>query len=551
MRSMVRLFRTAAFLGVLVASSRGWAAPIVLEGDVPTGGPDHFFVDFDVPAGIEEIEIKHDDLSEANVLDFGVNDPAGYRGWGGGTSEPTIIAKTGASRAYLAGPIMPGKWRVVIGKAKVIASPARYKLEIDVRPTQTIASTEAQRRPYEAAAARKKETRYWAGDFHVHSKESTDAKPTIEENIAFAKGRGLDFIMVSDHNTITQLDFFGPIQDKEPDFLLLPGIEYTTYAGHASAIGVTKFVEHKIGIDASATIGSAADAIAAQGAIFSVNHPAIDIGDLCIGCKWGHDLDPKKIGGVEIATLGLSNGGRLFSSQAIAFWDSILDKGSRAAAIGGSDDHSGGVKGTGLLSSQIGSPTTLVRADELSVAGILDAIKKGRTVVKMDGPDDPMAELELAKSKDGEALGYPGDSLGVKSILVRVKVTKGQYNQLRLVKNGAPQDFVTIDADPFVYTTTIEPPKAGEDRWRAEVLVEEKPRTVTSHVWLKLDANGPSVDAPAAEDDGCSTSGTNSRAPTFLVALSLAVAGLSVARRRRRRRSARTPSEQRRARSRQ
>lgn len=537
MSSMVRFLRTTAFLGILFASSRSWAAPIVLEGDVPTDGPDHFFVDFDVPAGIEEIEIKHDDLSETNVLDFGVNDPDGYRGWGGGTSEPTVIAKTGASRAYLAGPITPGKWRVVIGKAKVVASPAKYKLEIDLRATQTIASTEGQRRPYQPPTARKKETRYYAGDFHVHSKESTDAKPTIEENIAFAKTRGLDFIEQSDHNTITQLDFYGGIQDKEPDFLLLPGIEYTTYDGHANAIGATKWVEHKVGLDANATIGAAADAIAAQGAIFSVNHPAIDIGDLCIGCKWAHDLDPKKIGGVEIATLGLSNGGSLFSQQAIAFWDSILDKGSRAAAIGGSDDHSGGVKGGGLLSSQIGSPTTLVRADELSVAAILDAIKKGRTVVKMDGPEDPMAELELAKSKDGEALGYPGDALGVKSILVRVKVTKGQGNQLRLVKNGAPQEAVSIDADPFVFTTTVEPPASGEDRWRAEVLVDEKPRTVTSHVWLKLDANGPSADAPPTEDDGCNATGTSARGPgsvAFVLALAALTSSLVRASRRRR-----------------
>jgi hypothetical protein len=530
-----RVARAALLVGLVVAAPRvALAAPIILEGDVPSDGPDHFFVDFEVPAGIEEIEIKHDDLSEANVLDFGVNDPAGYRGWGGGTSEPTVIAKTGASRAYQAGPITPGTWRVVIGKAKVVASPAKYKLEIDLRPTQTIASTEAQRRSYEAPAARKKEARWYAGDFHVHSKESTDAKPTIEENIAFAKTRGLDFIMLSDHNTITQLDFYGPIQDKEPDFLLLPGIEYTTYAGHASAIGVTKFVEHKIGIDPSATIGSAADAIAAQGAIFSVNHPAIDIGDLCIGCKWTHDLDPKKIGGVEIATLGLSNGGSLFSSQAIAFWDSVLDRGSHAAAIGGSDDHNGGVKGTGLLSSQIGSPTTLVRAEELSVDAILDAIKKGRTVVKMDGPDDPMAELELARSKESEALGLPGDTLGVRSILVRVKVTKGQGNQLRLVKNGAPQDFVGIDADPFVYTTTVEPPASGEDRWRAEVLVEEKPRTVTSHVWLKLDPAGPSADSPpAAEDDGCTISARGGFDATYLVGLALTLASLVVARRRR------------------
>src|SRR6188472_4236411 len=51
------------------------AAPIVFGRDVPSDGPDHFFVEFDVPEGTQEIEVKHDDLSEANILDFGMLDP--------------------------------------------------------------------------------------------------------------------------------------------------------------------------------------------------------------------------------------------------------------------------------------------------------------------------------------------------------------------------------------------------------------------------------------------------------------------------------------------
>lgn len=529
---------SATVLGTILAASVASAAPIVLEGDVPTGGPDHFFVEFDVPAGIEEIEIKHDDLSEANVLDFGVNDPAGYRGWGGGTSEPTIIAKTGASRAYVAGPIPPGKWRVVIGKAKVVASPAKYKLEIDLRATQTIASTESQRRPYQPPAARKKETRYYAGDVHAHSKESTDAKPTIQENIALAKKRGLDFIEQSDHNTITQLEFYGPIQDQEPDFLLLPGIEYTTYAGHANAIGATKWVEHKIGIDGNATIGAAADAVIAQGAILSINHPVIDVGDLCIGCAWKHDVDPAKIGGVEIGTLGLSNGGSLFSAQAIAFWDALLDKGSRAAAIGGSDDHSAGAKGS-FLSSVLGSPTTLVRADELSVQAILDGIKKGRTVVKLDGPDDPMVELEASFAEDGEAVGHPGDDVGIRMVWMRAKVTGGIGSQVRFVSDGKPLDPVAIDKDPFVATQITAAEEGKPHRMRAEVLVDEKPRTVTSHIWTHYDADAPEVKVDTGEDDACSVASGRSRAAGTLVPIALAVLAITSSWARRRRSQAR------------
>jgi hypothetical protein len=513
------------------------AAPVVIDGDVPQGGPDHFFLDFDVPAGTKEIEIRHDDKSDANILDWGVVDPDGYRGWGGGTTEPAIIGELASSRAYVSGPIKPGKWRVVVGKAKVVASPAQYHVEIDLRTAPTLPPA-TDRRPYAAAPARKTGTRYYAGDFHVHDRESTDAAATIQDDIALAKRRGLDFIELSDHNTITQDDLIGAIQDKEPDLLLIPGIEYTTYAGHANAIGATKWVDHKIG-QPGVTIDRAVDEIVGQGAIFSINHPKLDIGDLCIGCAWKHEIDPMKLGGVEIATLGLKEGGQIFSALAIAFWDGFLDKGAHVAALGGSDDHRAGTD-KGSFPARIGSPTTLVRATELSAPAILAGVKKGATVVKLQGPEDAMVELEAATKKGGDAIGWPGDTIGARSIVLRVKVTGGDGHQLRLVKNGKPVDpVIDVKGDPFVYETIVEAPASGEERYRAEWLTDEKPHTVTSHIWVKLDPNGPTVEEPApppsggGDDGGCTTTPRSSPAAPLVLA-GLGLLGGALVRRRRR-----------------
>ncbi|MDB4933053.1 MAG: uncharacterized protein JWP87_25 [Labilithrix sp.] len=527
---------------ITLRASTAAAAPIVKDGDVPEGGLDHFFLDFEVPAGTKEIEIRHDDKSDANILDWGVLDQDGYRGWGGGTSEPTIIGETAASRAYVPGPIKPGTWRVIVGKAKVVASPAVYHVEIDLRTTPTLAPVT--RKPYQVAAARKTELRYYAGDFHVHSKESTDAKPTLEANVALAKSRGLDFIELSDHNTITQLDFFEDVQATEPAFLLIPGIEYTTYKGHANAIGATKWVDHKIG-QPGVTIEGAADQILAQGAIFSINHPALDVADLCIGCSWRHELAPQKIGGVEIGTGALTKGAALFSANAIAFWDKLLDKGIKIPALGGSDDHRAGVS-DGNVESPIGSPTTLIRARELSVAGILEGIRQGATVVKLEGPTDPMCELEAAAHEGGgDALAFPGDTVGVRSVVLRAKISgriPGDAHQVRLVKNGVPAgEPVDVTTDPFVYETIVDAPAQGEDRWRAEVLFDGAPLTVTSHVWLKLDASGPDTRADAAASDdggGCAVIAREpgSGAPRWPIAVAgLALAGLAIARARERR----------------
>ena len=144
-------------ISILLATANATAAPIVKDGEVPADGLDHFFLDFDVPDGIKEIEVRHDDKSAVNILDFGLYDMDGYRGWGGGTTEPTIVGELAASRAYVPGPIKAGRWRVIVGKAKVVASPAVYHVEIDLRTAPTL--TPIARKPYQIAGARTIEER--------------------------------------------------------------------------------------------------------------------------------------------------------------------------------------------------------------------------------------------------------------------------------------------------------------------------------------------------------------------------------------------------------
>jgi hypothetical protein len=143
-----------------------------------------------------------------------------------------------------------------------------------------------------------------------------------------------------------------------------------------------------------------------------------------------------------------------------------------------------------------------------------------------------MCELEAAVAKGGgDAIAYPGDTIGVRSIVLRAKVSggvAGESHQVRLVKNGVPfGDAVDVTGDPFVFETIVPAPAAGEDRWRAEVLLEGAPLTVTSHVWLKLDANGP-----VAQDDAGGGGGgcaivpreESSRSPLMPLALAGAAA---------------------------
>ncbi len=481
-------------LGAFVMAGSARAdSTLTLDGNVPPDGPDHFYVPFEVPAGTQEIEILHTDESDQNILDWGLYDQSGsWRGYGGGNSENAIVGVSASSRSYMTGAIAAGTWKVDVGKAKVVASPAVYHIVVTLRTAPTL-PPQTERKPYAPAAALTTGARYYAGDLHVHSKESGDATPSLDEVGTFALSRGLDFVELSDHNTVTQDDFIVDAQSRFAKLLFIPGIEFTTYKGHANAIGATRWVDHKIGLD-GATIDGSVDAIAAQGAIFSINHPMLDLGNLCIGCAWKHDVATSKIFAVEIETGGLSSSGLLFQPQTIALWEKYLAEGAHVVGLGGGDDHRAG-KETGSFQSAMGSPTTLVYATELSAAAILDGVRKGHVVVKTDQPNDPMVELTA-----GDAL--PGDALKQKTAVLKAKVSGlDMVNHTitgRWVHNGVAEDELPITTEGQILEKDVQAPATGEDRWRFEVLFEgAKIHTITNHVFLAFDAAGPDPVPPA------------------------------------------------------
>ncbi|MCC6874701.1 MAG: PHP domain-containing protein [Sandaracinaceae bacterium] len=492
--------RLRLLLACLVLLPVAASAQIVLDGEVQDDGSSFLLLPFTVPDGTVEIEVRHDDLSAANILDWGLWDPNGFRGWGGGNGEPAIVGARASSRSYTAGPLPAGEWHVVVGKAQITERPARYHVEIDLRSTPTLAA-QSERMPYAAAAALETGPRWYAGDFHVHSVESGDARPPIDEIATFARGRGLDFVLLSDHNTNSQVDFLAGAQARHPALLLIPGVEFTTYAGHANGIGVTRYVDHRLGVD-GVTIEGALDALHAQGGLVSINHPVLDLGDLCIGCAWAHDVAADRIDAIEIATGGWRQSSFLFTPRAIDFWDARCATGRHLAAIGGSDDHRAGVD-LGATGSPIGDPTTMVYASELSAGGIVDAVRAGRTVVRLQGPGDPMLELTANDAMVGDTVDAP-------QVTLRARVTGGAGTRLRFVHNGERLSAVPVASDPFETTLVVSAPylASGPDRWRAELVEGRDLRVVTSHVWIAPQPGSPpDAGLDAGSMDG-STSGS-------------------------------------------
>jgi MYXO-CTERM domain-containing protein len=467
---------------------------LLLEGDIVAEGGDYALVPFEVPEGTVEIRFAHTDNSEADILDFGIIDPSGQRGWGGGLEEDSVIGVDESTRGYRLGPIAPGTWYVDIGKAKLGEKPVHYNITVEFHDAPTL--TVRPRAPFEPRVL-EKTARWYAGDFHVHSSESGDADATFDQIRDLCRERGIDFVNLSDHNIVTQHALVSAYQEGVDDVLFLRGSEVTTYAGHGNTVGNQSYINHHIGRDGH-TIQDLLGQVEKDGAIFIVNHAKLALGDQCIGCAWDHPDTPwDKVAGIELQT-GSYATIQIFEPLVIAMWDDLLDQGHRITGVSGSDDHRAPIEPPGGIESQIGTPTSMVFAEELSEAAIMAAIKAGRVVVKMRGPDDPMVELTTSTDRDEQ--GIIGDTVSGSTVSVEARVTGGDGLTLDLVRNGEIEETVTVAGDDFIKVFEREVRSEG-DRYRVH-LGDTADIVVTNHVWVEYAPATGGGDPDGGPDDG-------------------------------------------------
>jgi hypothetical protein len=514
-------------------------ATIPLSGDVSADGGDYQDVTFQCPVGTKEFQITHTTTPAAAILDYGVWSPAGFRGWSGGLLTPITIGVDQSSRSYLPGPIdFSQPWTISLGKALLIAptadapGAAHYDISIECRDAETLpVLAHASYTPVVLNPARA----WYRGDFHTHSIQSGDATATLDQNYALAMKQGLDFINASDHNTIAQHALVAAAQPSLPNLLVMRGSEITTYTGHGNAVGISSYVDHRLGYQ-NRTIKGVIDDVVAQGGIFIVNHPATDLGTSCIGCGWKHmdDVPWDEVSGLEVLTANYSLGVVAFTPKVITMWDTLEDQGHRLSAVSGSDDHSAGVgdEGTG---SPIGEPCSRVLADNLSEAAIMDGVRKHHTMVQMRGPTDPIVAVQMTNA-DGSMADIGDDVSNVSQVQMPVTVTGNGSTTyfLQVWRDGqklatiGTQGNLPVDSEGFT-TMLTDTPTAGDHRYRVELVDAGGSRVVvTSHFYVHaLGDTGAGSGAGSGSSTGgggggCSTAGGGALAamlPAFMLIL--------------------------------
>jgi predicted metal-dependent phosphoesterase TrpH len=212
--------------------------------------------------------------------------------------------------------------------------------------------------------------KWFKGNIHTHTNESDgDSDPKTVVN--FFVELNYDFLVLSDHNHLTVLDY----GNKHPDILMIPGEEVTIrepFNIHMGAIGINSYVEPIYGNDSIDTIRANTNAIHSAGGIAVLNHPNF---------KWAlnekiiHKVNELKFFEVFNGDSATNNLGNENSKSTEEIWDYLLSNGKLIFGVATDDSHH--YKKFSSLLSNPGRGWIMVKAESRVQADILDNFAKG------------------------------------------------------------------------------------------------------------------------------------------------------------------------------
>jgi hypothetical protein len=228
---------------------------------------------------------------------------------------------------------------------------------------------------------------------HAHTHHS-DGDFEVQGLVEIARQRRLDFITLSDHNTVSGLAEIEQLADSE--LLTLVGLELTTFWGHSLCLGRREWLDWRVGLGRRSMADIAQD-VTAAGQLFLIAHPCA-IGDpWCTGCDWRYEeMKPGSSHFIEIWNGPW--GGDSNNEQALALWYSWLNKGHHLVATAGSDAH----RPEDYAPSQA---FNIIYAQDLTEAALFQALKEGHLYLST-GP-----RLTLSASTWAGKQAMMGDTL--------------------------------------------------------------------------------------------------------------------------------------------
>lgn len=367
---------------------------------------------FEVPEGTTNIHIDFDfspryatGRIHRNQIDLSLNDPDGIRGlWCIVKPEGCDINGVASTPGFGSWPVQAGTWTVFVNVHRIMPSDeVNYDLTVtlsDDPVTATVTEYDDSRKVAHEEAG------WYRGDLHAHTIHS-DGRWDIPEFTAFMRGLGLDFVSLSDHNTVTGLKQHR--SQTEDGFLAMGGMELSTFNGHMLALGSSHWYEWRLNIEDGMDVNRIMKQVIDQGDMLIIAHPMAPDEPFCSGCMWMfNDARPGVALGVEIW-----NGfWHRFNEEGLQQYYVWLNLGNRLVMTSGTDIH-GAPDPTMASEYRVGF--NVVYAESLSEASILEAVRKGHSYISA-GP----TLLLTAENANGDSVMCGDDITGER---ITAKVT--------------------------------------------------------------------------------------------------------------------------------
>ena len=265
----------------------------------------------------------------------------------------------------------------------------------------------------------------YRGVIHIHTTYS-DGTGTYEQLGRLACRQGLDFLILTDHNTLQPLadgkEGWRPSEDATPRVLLLTGTEVSAPDGHVLALHVRQ------PINRDQPSQAILDDIARQGGLSFIAHPQYPKkpwSNWAVQGYHGVELynlveDAEAARGVGLFLRGLVMPPDVFyrslvrrPSISLERWDRCLAGGRRVVGIGSADAH--GLRAFRLRLSPYDVVFKVVRThlllmSALSQDAVYDALQRGHAYLAIDLLGDATGFF-FSAAADGEPAGIMGDEI--------------------------------------------------------------------------------------------------------------------------------------------
>jgi predicted metal-dependent phosphoesterase TrpH len=246
--------------------------------------------------------------------------------------------------------------------------------------------------------------KWYKGNLHTHTLNS-DGDSSPLDVATWYREHGYRFLVLSDHNYLTEVDKLNPIIGAREKFLLVQGEEVTARYGqsavHVNAIELKELVDPEIGTSLVETIRRNVEAIRRKGAIPSINHPNF------LWSMTSKDL-------VQIENMshfevynghpGVNNRGGGDSESLDQMWDALLTAGRRVYGVAVDDAHH--FKNFGPAFSNPGRGWVMVKSSALEAGKIAEALRSGdfysSTGVELESIDASRSGLDLRIKRSGD-----------------------------------------------------------------------------------------------------------------------------------------------------